>query len=689
MGVYGDNTTITNAGTIASTGIRGVYSEAHNTSITNTGTISSSSASGIRSKGNDTIIVNNTGGVISAGANYGIRVSGSGSEIQNHGSISAGDNYAIYAQGLNAKVENFGTIQKGSGSTAIEFTNTSGILTLNQGSSVIGDIHFSAEIASDDTSQDASGDASDDASEDASGDASDSGGSETINLAGTLNMAGGSIDGKLFISGGEVNIRTGATTLPSLDSSSENNTLKIYSGLNANPGTQQLPKHESLSRAWRRSLLANKIRFNNALTIPGGFSKTEIFTGEISQDVHFSGYGQTGILHNEAFIDGNVICSGGNCTIQILEGGQGDHLSGALISQAAENTLQIDLDEGSAYYFNLSGSTVPWTVEDLNGNPYKLIPGVCMAYDMSCSVEDNDTDSSDDATGEEGSVDDELGPRPSFMGTGLLEIRDEQLADRLSHAGRKLRGSQPGLQFELRDQDRGTSSDGHPRYDNDIYSLAYISETEKGRWMIGAQEDNIHIGAGLDVTETGLNLAYLTNIDEYTEAHALLGVDRNQSIRDFHTIDGLTQVKARFSSYTAGIGGSRSWAILDDTTFVRAELGAGCEIVGAYNEGGEFSWERESFGIGMVGVVLQTNTHAFGQVFTHRLFTSSHTVIGNDTQTYTYRGNNVEHVFISQSANNIGYSIESTVHHNLTLQAEWSYSNDELHSVGARAQFAS
>ncbi|MEM7724379.1 MAG: hypothetical protein AAF376_18695 [Pseudomonadota bacterium] len=105
----GDDNTLTNSGTIASTGSgdEGVQSDGDNFTLINIGTITSDDDDGVLAEGDGAAIVN-SGTITSEGE--AIRTDGDMAIITNTGAITSNDNQAIEAEGAGSLITNSGTI---------------------------------------------------------------------------------------------------------------------------------------------------------------------------------------------------------------------------------------------------------------------------------------------------------------------------------------------------------------------------------------------------------------------------------------------------------------------------------------------------------------------------------------------------------------------------------------------------
>lgn len=124
ISVGGDFSTVTNSGSINTSGSSsyGIYVSAGSNSlanysnystVTNSGSISAADSHGIYTNDNYTQITNS--GTISSGddtTDYGIRIDGNNSTLNNSGTISA-KKYAIYNEGSDTIINNYGTLNGG------------------------------------------------------------------------------------------------------------------------------------------------------------------------------------------------------------------------------------------------------------------------------------------------------------------------------------------------------------------------------------------------------------------------------------------------------------------------------------------------------------------------------------------------------------------------------------------------
>ena len=125
---------ITNTGTISTAKSEAIRSWAARATITNTGTISATDSVGIFTDGASDVITNANTGTISTNNSIAIRVLGANTMITNAGVISATGNskYGISAEGNNVTITNTGTINAiGTSSYGIQTAGAGSIITLN------------------------------------------------------------------------------------------------------------------------------------------------------------------------------------------------------------------------------------------------------------------------------------------------------------------------------------------------------------------------------------------------------------------------------------------------------------------------------------------------------------------------------------------------------------------------------
>jgi outer membrane autotransporter protein len=125
---------ITNTGTISTAQSDAIRSYAARATITNSGVISSTNGIGIFTDGASDVITNANTGTISTNNSIAIRVLGANTMITNAGVISTtGDSkYGISAEGNNVTITNTGTINAvGTSSYGVQTAGTGSITTLN------------------------------------------------------------------------------------------------------------------------------------------------------------------------------------------------------------------------------------------------------------------------------------------------------------------------------------------------------------------------------------------------------------------------------------------------------------------------------------------------------------------------------------------------------------------------------